>query len=139
MRHPVIAPNKIAAYFGKRPEVVAVYLFGSYASGHEKKQSDVDLGVVLEQRVVSSKRALEAAYIIGLGKLLRKDFHIVIMNDAGEGILAQIFKRGRCIFLQSPEMLSRFKMVSYSLIADFGFHRSLMERAFISRTLKVTG
>jgi predicted nucleotidyltransferase len=136
MRHPVIALNKVALYFRDRPEVVAVYLFGSYAGGHEKKQSDVDLGVLLEERVVSSKRALETAYTIGLGKLLRKDFHIVVMNDAGEGILAQIFKRGRCIFVQDPETLSRFKMVSYCLIADFSFHRSLMERAFVSRTLR---
>jgi len=127
--------NKIALYFENRPEVVAVYLFGSYASGHEKKQSDVDLGVLLEERVVSSKRALETAYIIGLGKLLRKDVHIVIMNDAGEGILAQIFKRGRCVFIQNLESLSRFKAVSYSLIANFGYQRSLMERAFVSRIL----
>lgn len=127
--------NKIALYFENRHEVVAVYLFGSYVSGHEKKQSDIDLGVLLEQRMLSSKRDLETAYIIGLGKLLRKDFHIVIMNDAGEGILAQIFKRGRCVFLQNPESLSRFKTVSYSLIADFGYHRSLMERAFVSRIL----
>jgi len=127
--------NKIALYFENRPEVAAVYLFGSYVSGHEKKQSDIDLGVLLEQRMLSSKRDLETAYITGLGKLLRKDFHIVIMNDAGEGILAQIFKRGRCVFLQNPESLSRFKTVSYSLIADFGYPRSLMERAFVSRIL----
>jgi predicted nucleotidyltransferase len=127
--------NKIAQYFENRPEVVAVYLFGSYASGREKKQSDIDLGVLLEQRMLPSKRDLETAYTIGLAKLLRKDFHIVIMNDAGEGILAQIFKRGRCVFQQNPESLSRFKTVSYSLIADFGYHRSLMERAFVSRIM----
>jgi hypothetical protein len=48
-------------------------------------------------------------------------------------LLAQIFKRGRCVLQQDPESLSRFKTVSYSLIADFGYHRSLMERAFVSR------
>jgi predicted nucleotidyltransferase len=127
--------KKIALYFENRPEVVAVYLFGSYGRGLEKKQSDIDLGVLLEERSFPGKRDLERTYLIGLAKLLRKDFHIVIMNDAGEGILTQIFKRGRCVYLQNPGTLSRFKTVSYSLIADFGYHRSLMERAFVSRIL----
>lgn len=128
--------DKIASYFKKRPEVAAVYLFGSYATGHYNNGSDIDLGVLLEHAMLSRKRDLERAYIVELGTLLRQDFHIVIMNDAGEGILAQMFKRGKCVFLKNPETLARFKTASYSLIADFGYHRTLMENALVSKILR---
>lgn len=124
--------HKIARYFENRPEVIAVYLFGSCARGQQNEGSDIDLGVLLERETLPSKRDFERDYLIGLGKLLRRDFHILFMNDAGEGILAQIFKHGRCVFLRNPESLSRFKTIKHSLIADFGYHRKLMEDAFVS-------
>jgi predicted nucleotidyltransferase len=84
--------NKIERYFVDRPEAVAVYLFGSYARGREKRFSDVDLGVLLEQQMLSKQNDLEMTYLVDLGRVLREDCHIVIMNRVGEGVLAQIFK-----------------------------------------------
>ncbi|HVO84380.1 MAG TPA: nucleotidyltransferase domain-containing protein [Syntrophobacteria bacterium] len=127
--------RKIERYFNDRPEAVAVYLFGSYAGGREKRFSDIDLGVLLEREMLSKQSDLERTYLVGLGRVLCKDCHIVIMNRAGEGILTQIFKHGKCVFLRRPEALSRFKMVSYAMIADFGFNRNLMEKGFLSRIL----
>jgi hypothetical protein len=57
------------------------------------------------------------------------------MNNAGEGILTQIFKHGKCVFLREPKVLSRFRMVTYAMIAEFGFHRNVMEKGFLSRLL----
>ena len=127
--------DPIASYFKVRPEVVAVYLFGSYAPGREKPFSDIDLGVLLDHKSLPKKNDLETIYTVELGRQLRKDFHIIFMNAAGEILLSQIFKRGKCIFQRNPRLLSRFKTASYSRIADFGFHRKSMERAFISRIL----
>jgi predicted nucleotidyltransferase len=128
----------IESYFKSRPEVVAVYLFGSYAQGREKTFSDIDLGVLLNHKFLSSKNNLATTYTVALGKLLRKDFHIIFMNAAGEMLLFQIFKRGKCIFQRKSHSLSLFKTVSYSRIADFGFYRKSMERAFLSRILGVS-
>lgn len=39
--------EKIKVYFTKKPEVVAVYLYGSYARGDARDDSDIDLGILL--------------------------------------------------------------------------------------------
>ena len=125
----------ITHYLEERPEVVAVYLFGSHARGRERPSSDIDLGILVEHGIFMKDTDLKMIYTVDLSRLLRKDSHVVIMNNAGEGILAQIFKHGKCIFAREHEMLSRFKTFTYSRIADFGYHRSLMEKAFVSRIL----
>lgn len=125
----------IGSYFKNRPEVVAVYLFGSYAQGREKLFSDIDLGVLLEHKAMPQKDELTTIYTVQLGRRLRKDFHILIMNTAGEMILSQIFKHGKCIFQRNSRFLSNFKTASFSRIADFGFYRKPMEKAFLSRLL----
>jgi predicted nucleotidyltransferase len=127
--------NKIAEYFAAKQEVVAVYLFGSYARGREKELSDIDLGILIERDVLSAQNELRTTYLVELARILRKDLHIVIMNSAGEGILAQIFKHGKCIFQRDPRTLARFKTASYSMIADFGYLRAMMEEAMVSRIL----
>jgi len=127
--------NKIVKYFEGRPEVVAAYLFGSRARGLEKQYSDVDLGVLVENDALSDQNDLRTDYAIGVARILRKDLHIVIMNHVGEGILEQIFRHGKCVFERNPGILSRFKMVRYSMMADFGYHRNLMEKAFVSKIL----
>jgi len=127
--------NKIAEYFAAKQEVVAVYLFGSRARGQEKKLSDVDLGILLERNVLSAQNDLRTTYLVELARILRKDLHIVIMNGAGEGILAQVFKHGKCIFQRDPRTLARFKTASYSMIAEFGHLRAMMEKAMVSRIL----
>jgi predicted nucleotidyltransferase len=125
--------DKIAEYFTEKREVAAVYLFGSYARGREKEGSDVDLGILLDRDVSSGENDLRTTYLIDLARILRKDLHIVMMNDAGEGIIAQIFKYGKCVFQRNPWSLARFKTARYSMIAEFGYLRAIMEKAFVLR------
>jgi predicted nucleotidyltransferase len=125
----------LISFFHNRPEVIAVYLFGSYSQGREKAFSDIDLGLLLKSNMLSRRNELIKTYIVQLAKRLRKDFHIVIMNTAGEIILSQIFSKGHCIFIRNSKVLSYFKMLSYSKIADFGFYRRPMENALLSRIL----
>lgn len=125
--------KKIASFFKDRPEVIAVYLFGSYARGKEQRDSDLDLAVLLDHEEVRRQDDLMREYTVGLARVLRKDLHIVIMNNAGEGLTAQILKNGQCILNLKPELLSRFKMVSYAMIAEFADHRNRMKKGFVRR------
>lgn len=43
--------KQIRDYFAKQKDVVAVYLYGSFAKGTISKRSDIDLGVVFEGEV----------------------------------------------------------------------------------------
>jgi predicted nucleotidyltransferase len=112
---------------------MAVYLFGSYERGKEQRDSDLDLAVLLDHEEVRRKDDLMREYSVVLARLLRKDLHLVTMNDAGEGLTAQILKNGQCILNRKPELLSRFKMVSYAMIAEFTDHRNRMKKGFVRR------
>lgn len=129
--------NHIKDYFNGRHEVIAVYLFGSYAKGGEKKGSDVDIGILLKHKVICSETQLHSKYLIGLAKVTRKDFHFVFMNKAGENILAQIFKYGKCILNKSPYELSVFKMIKLSMIADFSYSLNIMKNGFLDKMFGV--
>ena len=123
--------DKIGSYFAKHSEVAAVYLFGSYAKGKNRKFSDIDLGVLIKHEIAPNEEDLHRLYLIDLSGILRKDIHIVFMNNAGEGILLQIFKYGKCIVNNDPDMLTRFKMVRQSMIADFAYYKNMMQKSFI--------
>ena len=127
--------RKIVHYFKGRPEVVAVYLFGSYAKDREKHSSDIDLAVLVMHRVFTKEKDLAITYTVDLGRLLKKDFHISIMNNAGESVLDQIYRYGQIIFQRDYKALSHFRTFSYAMIADFSYHKNLMEKSFISKII----
>ena len=70
--------EKIQSYFSDENDVVAVYLFGSYAQGKARRTSDVDIGIFEKKQI---------RYLKELGRLLRKDIHPVILNTAGETLM----------------------------------------------------
>jgi predicted nucleotidyltransferase len=46
MEHELI--EKLIAYFKTKPNIVAVYLFGSYAKGKEHRSNDIDIGLLFD-------------------------------------------------------------------------------------------
>jgi uncharacterized protein len=126
-------------YFRTKPEIAAVYLFGSFAQGKQHASSDLDLAILFKDhhmhpRCVGPQR-LER-YLVELSRLLRKDPHLTNMNTAGEILLKQIFSKGRCILINDPKTLSLFKMAAYARIADFSYHYALMKKGFTRRILQ---
>jgi hypothetical protein len=66
-----------------------------------------------------------------LARITIKDINLVIMNTAGEVLLKQIYEKGQCILIQNDEKLSKFKMISYAKIADFGYHHAKMQAGLL--------
>ena len=128
--------EELQEYFQKSEEVIAVYLFGSYGAGKEKSGSDVDLGILVDfdHPAWSSDKTDE--YIVSLGRIVRKDIHPVILNSAGEELLRQVFTKWQCIVVNDTRKLSRFKMLMFARIADFGHYRAQMQSGLIRRVLE---
>ena len=101
--------KKIAAYFANKDEVIAVYLFGSYAKGTESHLSDIDIGILFDKRDLDFINSKRNDYIVELARLVRKDIHPVILNSASEEHMKQIFSKGQCILINDSKKLSRFK------------------------------
>ena len=95
-------------HFREHPElgVVSAYLFGSHAAGRAHRESDVDLGILLDRsRYPRSADRFEARVqmISDLGTVLhRNDLDLVILNDAPPLFGRKILYEGRRIFLGDP-------------------------------------
>ncbi len=124
----------IADYCATRPEIVACYLYGSRAKGKEHSDSDVDLAFLLDDSVAAEQYYdLKMTYYAGLGELLRLDIHPLIMNDAGDVVLGQVFGKGKLLYQQNAETLRTFRRHKLPLIAEFSYYVDLRLNRLSSR------
>ena len=128
--------NQIKSFFQNEKDIVSVYIFGSYASGKMRSCSDIDLAILFDShsRAVINQRLDK--YLIDLSRILRKDTHLTAMNFAGEELLKQIFKNGKSIIVNDTKKMSYFKMIAYSKIADFYYHRRKMQSGIIRKVME---
>ena len=128
--------REISLYFKEKDEVIAVYLFGSYAQGKERAWSDVDIGVLFHLHNRATMRKKRTQYLTELGRVLRKDIHIVILNTAGEELLKQVFAKGKCVLINDHQKHVHFRMVMFSRIADFDYYRRPMQAGLVKKVME---
>ena len=128
--------EEIVRFFETRPEVVAVFLFGSCARGRAKEASDVDLAILVDPHMNIDESRLKRDLIIGISRVVRKEIHLVILNRAGELLSAQVFKYGHCLYNSKPGILSGFRALQFSKIADFAYLRNIMEKGFTRKVME---
>ena len=128
--------NKITNYFENKEDIIAVYLFGSYASGKVQSYSDIDLAILFDSRDrVMINRRLDK-YLIDLSRILRKDIHLTAMNFASEELLKQIFKKGHCLIVNDSKKLACFTMTAYSKIVNFQYYRGQFQAGIIRKVME---
>lgn len=91
--------EKIAKYFSRKPQVIAVYLYGSFAKGEAKKDSDIDLGVVLGKK--GRPRAFRIPQVIfsqELSKLLREKVEVQDLSASSLEFSHRVLSEGKLIF-----------------------------------------
>ena len=118
-------------YFLDKPEVIAIYLFGSRATGKADHSSDVDIGILLDTKDQAKQTRRRKQYMLDLANILKKEIHPVILNYAGEELMRQIFTHGKCILVKDQKKLSLFRMTTFARIADFGYYRTRMQSGLI--------
>jgi predicted nucleotidyltransferase len=123
--------TRLKQYFKDKPEVIAVYIFGSQATGKKKRSSDVDVGILLNTKDRATEIEKRNQYMVDLADILRKEIHPIILNSAGEELMRQIFAKGDCILIKNQKKLSLFKMTMFARIADFGYYRNQMQSGLI--------
>jgi predicted nucleotidyltransferase len=128
--------EKITAYFKNKKEVIAVYLFGSYAEGKDGDLSDIDIGILLDRNYRDFFNERRNDYMVELGRLMRKDIDPVILNSASQELLRQIFSKGKCILVNDSKELARYKMVMFARIAEFAYYRNQMQLGLIRKIME---
>ncbi|NTV43589.1 MAG: hypothetical protein HGA63_09855, partial [Syntrophobacteraceae bacterium] len=90
-----------------------------------------------EQR--QDRKKLMDRVIATLGRILRKDVHLLILNDASYLARVQALFRGRPVFVRNPEALARFRMVSMTLHADYAPLLRRMQKKLAEKLCRSSG
>ena len=105
-----------------RGGVAAVYLFGSYREGRTHKESDVDIGMLLEPAAYPSRSARFDARLELIGVLTHAlaplEPDVVILNDAPPGLAARIATTGLLTVCRGPEAEHAFRRDAQLRAAD---------------------
>jgi hypothetical protein len=103
------AVRRLRDFFDGFEKVKLAYLFGSSAAGRAGKLSDVDIAVLLDERLTAKERLeLELELISCLSSILKTDkIDLVVMNEAPLPLKYNIIKKG--IILKSADETLRVK------------------------------
>jgi len=126
--------NEVEKFLESQKYVKVAYLFGSYAEGKEGPLSDVDIAVLVDERLSESKRfdlrlklIKKISAVLRVGEAGRLD--VIIMNDALINLNYEIIKNGKILFAKDlgerVEMES--KILSKYLDRRYYERRSLNE------------
>lgn len=122
----------LAEYFSGRPEIIAAYIFGSYAEGVPRPDSDVDLAVLLE-KLPGDTLKYRLDLMEETQKIIKLYTEIIVLNEAPRLLQFQVIQKGKVIYERSAEKRAIFEMRAAGRYYDykryFDFHTSqLAER-----------
>ena len=125
----------IRSHFEAIPEVAAVFLFGSQASGSQHPGSDVDIAVLAtgDGSVFASR--MQESYL-RLSRILRMDVHLVVLNSAPAELIRQVLSKGQCVLNLRPNTLLEFKTRMISAIACYSPYREFFQRSVVRRIMQ---
>jgi predicted nucleotidyltransferase len=129
-QHPVFP--LLAGYFSKSNEVVAAYVFGSYAENVARPDSDIDIAVILEPVPMDTLK-YRMAVMDDIKRLTRLDADVIILNEAPRLLQFQVIQKGKVVFERDADKRAVFVMSVASRYYDykryFDYHtRHLAER-----------
>ena len=87
--------EKLLEFCRGEKSIVALYMFGSAATGRENRNSDLDLAVMVREDINEERRI---AWETSLSNLLRSNVDLVIFNRSLPFLQHQILKYGRLIY-----------------------------------------
>ncbi len=114
--HPDIIA-KIKEVVEVHPEIIAAYLYGSYAKGIETEESDIDVALLLSERF--TQNALYPFKIAGkIEKNLKRKVDVRILNDASPSFLNQVFKYGKVVYSRDEKKRLSFEIQAMRAYLD---------------------
>lgn len=104
-------------------DVVAMYLFGSHATGKPNPLSDIDLAILLDQTVPPQNYfSKKLALLTTATSLLQKEeIDLVILNQVPASLAYRVLSRGRLLYENPRKKKQRigFQTRAISLYFDF--------------------
>jgi len=112
--------EKTRHYFESASEVIAAYIFGSFAKGKINPFSDLDIAVLVDDEVKEcSYPDLRLKFMMDLSSSLKKETDVVILDQAPPFLRHQKFKYGKVILERDVKRSRFFKAKSILEYFDF--------------------
>ena len=119
-RRVSIVKRQLSAFLATRREILAAYLFGSFASDRARPDSDIDIAVVVDEKNLRpNSLKYRLALMAELGSVLgRSDVDLVLMNEAPPALAQNIITKGRLIFERSRSARVAFQVRTLNVFMD---------------------
>ena len=120
------------------PDVIALFAFGSLATGTLKPLSDLDFGILLNNsRLDKNQRFDKHIQLIGVfnDTFRTDDIDLIILNDAPNRMAFQILKTGKMLACKNTAALTDFRERQVKNYLDF----KCMKESFYGVFLKGIG
>ena len=117
---PSLAGTLVRRLRAALPDVQAVYLYGSQASGHTRSESDMDVAVLLPRTLAPDVRWSLAAR---LADGLRTDVDLLDLRAASAVMRYQVITTGRLLYERNAAERQRFELAAFNAYFDLNIER----------------
>ena len=94
----------------RRPDVLAVYLFGSRARGNSHSHSDIDIAVLLAKSPGSTLDGLCLDLEADLERYLETEVDLLVLNNAPVDLIHRVLRDDRLLLDRDPSARIRFEV-----------------------------
>ena len=132
--------NKITTFFKKRPEVLDVYIFGSFASGRLHPLSDIDIAIFVDDNIIDEDQYSYGYKAYMLSLLIQvahcNNVDLVVLNEANLLLRHMVVTKGIRLF--SKDIMQAWKREYYYIQQYLDFKPMLKKfrKAFSDRLSK---
>lgn len=110
------------------PEVKALYLFGSCATGRSGPASDADLGVYADPSALEGDPLLDLKLGAFFERQLRMPVDLVVMNRADPILQHEILRTGRRLFEADHAFRARAELAAFKQFLDARYYQEKRDR-----------
>jgi predicted nucleotidyltransferase len=123
--------SRLRAILDARPEVAAAYLFGSAAAGALRRDSDVDVAILLAGAPdARAELDLRLELSSALARAAGREVDVVVLDRAPLLLRYMVYRANRPIFERDPVAARLFRVRSLSRWFDFEpVHRRICRQA----------
>ena len=129
--------ERILSYFTNRPEVVALYLFGSFDTMFERADSDIDIALLISKENKKEFEILKSEYYNASPGFSLRTVDIVILNTAPTYLKHRILKTGRIMLDRNPSQRKEFTAMVLQEYFDYKPIEDLCFRKLKSRFSRI--
>lgn len=102
------------------PDLIAIYVFGSFERGAMRPESDIDLAILTTQTLGACDRWHLAQR---LANIINREVDLVDLKKASTVMRMQVISTGRCLYESDPSERDRFEDYVYSSYARLNEER----------------